>query len=162
MARIEADREDLFCELTTYVPRWEVLLRSTGEVIVVALRLADRWSIYRASGDYFQFTSTGQLRRAFAGDQTLLSTGTTLSTMHKQRSSTQTTLVRRDFTSEECEHFVSSMRTYLAGLSESLQSGEFDILRCEPAGADIVTDALPRLQFALQADPPLSSAVTRF
>lgn len=161
MARRERHRDDLFAEISTFSPRWELWLRSPQELVVAGCRSDGRWSLYRQNGDYLQFLNDGYLRRAYWEDAMLLSTGTGLARLSRRRTESETVLLRSELMPRELGEFLAASRNLLQVLSDALTSGAFEIRRSEPLKADPAATLQPLVQQAFNANPPWAPAVAR-
>lgn len=161
LARHEADRDDLFAEIQTFAPRWEMEIREHGETIVTGCRSDGRWSVYRQNGDYWQFLEDGRLRRAFCGGEMLLSTGSGLARLRRERTDTETALLRSALTEEDRDRFLTTCRTFLQSLAAELRRGTFVVRRADPIESNPASTLIPLIERVLAADSPWAPPVAR-
>lgn len=157
MARIEADREDLFHEAKALSPAWELLIDSQPTPIVLGLRRDGRLSIYLHHDLCFHFNDRGQLLRAYCEDGCLYRTqGTTLARLRRERSPEATVLRRTDLEAAELETFVERYRSAVASLQVLLRHGAYRVLRSKPDHAPSPTTLLDHLTLVQTATPSLA------
>ena len=68
MARDEHDREDLLAEARALVERVSLQIAGLEQPVFIGFRRDDSASFYLGADRVYQFTSEGQLRRAFVGE----------------------------------------------------------------------------------------------
>ena len=156
MARNESDREDLFAELKTASPRWELAVEGWTPPIVAGLRSNDRFSLYFGPDPCYHFDDQHRLRRSFAGGFLYRTQGRTLARLQRERTATQTRLRRHDLSDAELAEFLSNMRDNLRRLLMQLQRGRFGVLRQEPHDQHHLDLLQRRVAGSLEADPPLA------
>lgn len=157
MARIESDREDLMREATGLNPRGEIQLPQMDTPVVAGFRSDDRCSVYFDAERCYHFDAHGRLRRAFVDGHLYRTQGETLARLARERTDTQTTLLRHDLTSDELAEFITTMRQHLQDLVAHLDGGTAHVLRVipvTPAFTDRLTHAL---QKALATDQALAA-----
>ncbi len=132
MSRNEADRDDLLAEVVALTRRVELRTPSHGEPVVIGFRANGWLSIYFGSDPMYQFDESGQLRRAFVGGLLYRTQGTTLAQLRRERSASETTLLRRDLTELELVDFQRIVREAIGVLRQHLVTDQIVILRRIP------------------------------
>lgn len=155
MARHEADREDLFSELATASPRWELQVAGFSAPIVTGLRPGRVWSLYFEADRCYHFDADGGLRRAYLNGALYRSEGTTLARLLKERTNQQTVIRRSDLQPTELDQFIAALHESLRQLLLSLQQNNVTITRDFPAGSE-VSVLIDRCEEVLQRQHPLS------
>lgn len=136
MARIEEDRDDLYAELVTANPRWELELEGSPTPLITGIRPNGVWSVYFHADRCYHFDANGGLRRAYVEGALYRSEGNTLARLIRQRTDEETTLLRHDLSSAELDDFLAIMRGHLTDLLQTLRLGTFRILRPEQDAAN--------------------------
>jgi len=124
MARHEEDREDLFAELKSFSPRWELRLDHEPEPVVVGQRQDGRLAIYFAQDPCFHFDGASRLLRAFVQGSLYRTQGTSLARLQRRRTPGQTQLVRSDLQGPQLEEFLQQAGNRIQRLGETLHSCE--------------------------------------
>jgi hypothetical protein len=137
MARREQDREDLLAEATALVERVSLQLPGDAGPTVVGFRRDGSASFYFGSGCVYQFTSAGELRRAFAGDLLLKATGGKLVSLRRERAAGAVTLVSHELDAAETSAFLAEMHLALAGLGRALRDRSATQLGRVPDDVDV-------------------------
>ena len=132
MSRNEADRDDLLAEVVALTRRVELRTPSHGEPVVIGFRANGWLSIYFGSDPMYQFDESGQLRRAFVGGLLYRTQGTTLAQLRRERSASESTLLRRDLTELELVDFQRIVREAIEALRQHLVTDQIVILRRIP------------------------------
>ncbi|MCA9035070.1 MAG: hypothetical protein KDA91_08070 [Planctomycetaceae bacterium] len=146
MAREESDREDLMREATAFVRRAELQVEGLDQPVTVGFRRTGAFSVFIDQDPVYQFTPDGQLRRAYSGGFLYRSQQGTLARMHRERSNSQTTLIRSDLSESELSSFHDTMKNQLCHIRDCLQAGQVQILRTVPDEFE----AVPETRMALQ------------
>lgn len=159
MARHESDREDLIREAVALKTRIEWDVPGEHEPVVTGVRSDMSLSVFFGQDPVYHFSPKGQLRRAFVDGFLYRTQGDTLARLNRERSDSETTLLRRDLTELELAEFLAAMRTRLAALRTALQSEAATELR------SVVDESLPgdfptAIQAAESVSPPLAPAIT--
>ncbi|HEX6986957.1 MAG TPA: hypothetical protein VF170_16385, partial [Planctomycetaceae bacterium] len=134
MARHEADREDLLAEATALVRRAELALPGSPEPVVAGFRRDGGLSVYFGGDPAYHFDPAGRLKRAYRGGRLYRTQGETLAELTRDRTATETALLRRDLTPEETESFLTEMSVRLALLGAAVERGEARVGRRVPDG----------------------------
>lgn len=158
MARQTADRDDLYAELSSAVPRWELQLTDPqAPRIVAGIRSQERLSLWWGD-DCWHFNAENQLKRAFEGELLYRSQGTTLAQLRREQSASRSWLRRTDLSPAELAQFLSRLRERLFSLRNALATGAFETLRSFPPEAAANEVLLARLDALLtdelQLAPP--------
>jgi len=145
MARHESDREDLFAELQTYVPRWEFRVPPEPGLVTVGLRDDGRMAIYFSQDPCFHFDAEQRLLRAFVGGEIYRTQGNFLARLQRRRSSRETELVRTDLREQDLIVFLESIASRLAHLAGKLSGGNVKIIREIGSSPEWLAELLTRL-----------------
>lgn len=129
MARNESDREDLYEELSRFESRWELLVEGRTVPCVAGIRSDGRFSLYVTPEQVYQFDGSNLLIRAYVNGYLYRTQGTTLARLQRQRSQTESLLLRHDLTPAELQIFLEELASTLDDLSTSLKSDKIHILR---------------------------------
>jgi hypothetical protein len=137
VARREADREDIMREALALRRRIALAAPNAADPIVCGVRANGYWSFYLHPDRVYQVDDELRLRRAFVAGCLYRTQGSTLARMQRERSETQTALLRTDLTPPELASFLESMRGGLADLLGLLQSADIRVLETIPPEADM-------------------------
>lgn len=162
MARHESDRHDLFAELAALSPRLELRL-APGEATVCAGRRESTrgWSLFFGPDHVYHFNAAGGLRRAYVVGFLYRSEGTTLARLQRERTATDTVLLRHDLAAEELAVFADSMRARIGELSTAISNHDVEVLRSEPEDHNQLPELLNGLHVIIGAHPALSPAIRK-
>lgn len=158
MARNESDREDLFAEIRTFVPRWEIRDSNGGSSIIVGLRADGRMAIYFGSDPCYHFDSALQLLRGYVDGCLYRTQGTTLARLYRQRSQAQTELLRTDLAVPELQQFLQALMNRLERLHQQFVTGKYVILRAEGGSAELLETFMSRLAVLVSVGITLAPA----
>ncbi len=162
MARVEADREDLLREAVALVRRMELQTNGGDCEIIAGFRATGWLSIYFGPDLMYQFDERGRLRRAFVDGLLYRTQGVVLAQLERQRTETETVLVRRDLDGEPLVEFQSRVHTRIGGLQDVLRKGEATIVRQIPSDdSSLVNDVLASLGTILNSPEFLAPAIKR-
>ncbi len=159
MSRHEADREDLMLEATAFVRRIELAVPQQSEPIVIGFKRHGAWSIYFGAEPVYQFDASHRLRRAFADGYLWRTQGPTLARLERERTASQTNLVRHDLTPIELLDFLASARQRLSKLVANWETGQVLRLRQVPADEKLEPAVLAALRSVLASGIELAPAV---
>lgn len=159
MARHEEDREDLMREASGLIRRAEWRVSGFDEPVVVGQKRNGVWSIYCGADPVYQFDADGGLRRAFVDGLLYRTQGATLSQLRRQRTETESWLVRDDLTMDEFESFRSHTVAVLKRLLECFERHQVSLLRSIPADGDLEVDFVAVLKLALGRRIALAPAI---
>jgi hypothetical protein len=157
MARFNANREDLIREATALVERVEIRVHGHDEPVVVGFRRDGGASFFLGADPVYQFNATVELRRAFIGGLLYKAERGRLVSLRRERSESETALIRHDLTPDEAEAFLAQTGQQLGDLLAALTSDAYQILRQIPQDAVL----LPRIVACLQNLPapiPIAAA----
>ena len=129
MARHEADREDLIRDAVAFRNRIEWLVPGELEPVVTGLRSDQSLSVFFGQDPVYHFNPDGQLRRAYVAGFLYRTQGDTLARLSRERSESETTLLRSDLKEASLRQFQTAMRTRIAKLRDSLKAGSATALR---------------------------------
>jgi hypothetical protein len=162
MARHESDREDLFDELAALSPRVELQLRDAGEIVCAGRRESTGgWSLFFGPDRVYHFDASGRLRRAYVAGFLYRSDGETLSQLRRERTPTETALLRRDLDPDDLAKFLKGMRGLLREFVSMVRAGEVQVLRSEPAEGDVLGSLQSAVETIVATDPALAPAIRR-
>lgn len=160
MARQEADREDLFAEARALTRKIEARCPQTGLMILVGQRESGWLSVYLGPDLMYQFDAEGRLRRALCQGCLYRTQGHTLARLIRERSSTETTLVRHDLTPAELDAFRQKMLADVSDLGNAFAQERYQILRQEPPDdPHVLPGLLQAIRHSLTAEPWLAAAI---
>jgi len=145
MARYESDRDDLFAELKTYVPRWEFRVPQEAGPVTVGLREDGRMAIYFSQDPCFHFDAEQRLLRAFVGGEIYRTQGNFLARLQRRRSSHLTELVRTDLRDQDLITFLESIASRMAHLARELAGQDVKIVREIGSSPEWLAEFLNRL-----------------
>ncbi|MEZ6068526.1 MAG: hypothetical protein R3B90_23085 [Planctomycetaceae bacterium] len=159
MARIEADREDLFAEARGLKPRWEWQFPGQTSVITAGFRREGGCSIYWDGDPVYHFDRLGRLRRAFRDGCLYRSEGQTLARLRRERAPATTSLLRSELTPDELAEFLGAMRDQLQSWLTHFDNHALQELRATTDSPADVTRFAERLREII-AHPRLAPRVT--
>lgn len=134
MARIEADREDLFEELQSARCKWELRLTDRTEPVLLGVRHDNRLSVYLGPDPCYHFDAENRLLRAYVGGYLYRTQGVTLARLLRQRDESTTTLLRHDLTTAELQAFREQVVQEISQVTRQLVAGEIQLLRSAVSG----------------------------
>ncbi len=161
MARHEEDREDLIREAVALPDRVELFVVGFDQPITIGFRPNSAMSIFVGQDRVYQYDPDGRLRRAFVGGLLYRSHHETLAMLQRERTETQTVLLRTDLRDAELAAFRETMHRLLNLLHQKLTASEYEALRCVPESAEHISRILAALDTVRLADPWLSPAIRR-
>jgi len=129
MARHEADKEDLIRDAVAFRNRIEWNVPGEPEAVVTGLRSDQSLSVVSGQEPEYHFNPDGQLRRAYVDGFLYRTQGDTLAKLHRDRTETETTLVRNDLDDASLGDFLSAMQARIRKLRHSLEEEEATRLR---------------------------------
>lgn len=161
MARHETDREDLWAEAVAMTSRVELSIEGQLFPLLIGYRDNGWCSIYFGQDEMWQFTTDGELRRAFRHGDLFRSQGTTLARLQRQRSAEETTLLRHDLTPDELARFQRETYDRMRQLQEAISSGRVSIRREVHGGPGTLLENISEtLNKILHAGRFLAPAIT--
>jgi hypothetical protein len=126
MPRHEHDKEDLIADAVALIDRAEYSVKVDGaaepEIVTAGFRRDQSLSVYFDQDPFYQFDSSGLLRRSYAGGFLFRSQGTTLARIQRQRTNGQVTLLRTDLTPIQLREFQDNMRLRLQTLKNAIHT----------------------------------------
>lgn len=161
VARNEADREDLMREAVALTRRVEIHLPGETEPVVAGFRDNGCWSVYFGGDPVLHFDAEGRLRRAFVGGQLFRSQGTVLSRLTRQRSESETTLLRYDLSPQELADFWSTAIPRLRHLADAVRDGAACVQERIPSDWAFAADILAVLTLILNRSLRLSRSLKK-
>ncbi len=139
MARDEQDREDLLAEATALVERASLRLPEQAEEIVVGFRRDGSLALYLAADRVYQFTSSGQLRRAFVGGLLFKAQHGKLISLRRERSEEAVRLISRPLDDAELGTFLAEMHAAIDVLRQALVLQTYELLGQVPISARVLS-----------------------
>jgi hypothetical protein len=138
MPREEHDRENLLAEAKALVERVSLAIAGHDEPAVVGFRRDGSASFYFSAQRVYQFTSAGQLRRAFVADLLYKAEGRQLVALHRQRQAQAVELIRHVLDPSATEAFMTEMRSHLHALHHALSKAKFKLVGQVPQEVDLI------------------------
>lgn len=161
MAQHEQDREDLMREAVALPMRTELACADFESLITIGFRANLGMSIFIGQDPVYHFDAEGRLRRAFVDGFLYRSQYATLARLQRDRTLTQTLLLRTDLNSESLDAFRRQMRETLNSLHRNLAPGKFRTVRRIPDAEDLIPQIRATLSRIQNATPWLSTAINR-
>lgn len=141
------------------VPQW--LEATFTEPVIMGYRANGWFSIYFGADPMYQFDDRFRLRRAFVEGLLYRTQGTTLAELNRQRTESETVLLRRDLSQEELTSFCEQMLVPIRDLHQALHERRVEVLRSIPDEVTSLTDEVTRsLQQIVLAGGALAPAIT--
>ncbi|MBI1314387.1 hypothetical protein GC176_24085 [bacterium] len=160
MARNESDREDLIREAQGLPDRAEWQVPGEADPVVTGVKRNGSLCLYLGADPVYQFDQEGRLRRAYVAGFLYRTQGDTLARIYRERTETETTLVRHDLDTGELDAFLTSMTNRLQVLRDELANGRATLLRSverDPLAG--LPDFLTLIDETLDAAPVLAPAI---
>ena len=142
MARNESDREDLIREAAGLPDRAEWMVPSQSEPVVTGIKRNGSLCLYLGADPVYQFDPEGRLRRAFVDGFLYRTQGSTLARIHRERTETESTLVRHDLDAEELDTFLQKMRATLQTLRDELEARRQEGLAHHEDAPSLTSDSM--------------------
>lgn len=162
MARHESDREDLWAEAVALTSRIEYRLPDDERPVLIGYRDNGWCSIYVGQELMLQFTPAGGLRRAFRDGELYRTQGTALSRLKRQRTDTESLLLRSDLSESELAEFRSFVHQTVRRLLAAISSDEAVAQRCVPQdGEALVSRMVETMTQILNAAEFLAPAIVK-
>jgi len=133
MAKEEHDHEDLLADAKTLVERLRIEIPGHEAPVIVGFRQDGGASFYFGAQPAYHFTSTGQLRRAFADDFLFKAERGQLVSMRRDRQAEVVNLLRHTLDGTEQREFIARARRHLDSVRAALDSGTFTVTGQVPA-----------------------------
>lgn len=161
MAQHEEDREDLMREAVALSDRVELSVDGFESLITIGFRSNSAMSIFIGQDPVYQFDPEGRLRRAFVDGLLYRSQHTTLAMLKRERTETQTLLLRTDLADDALLKFRETMRRSLELLEQKLRSAAFRVVRSVPESVSHIARIQTALASVLRAESWLSPTIRR-
>lgn len=162
MARVEADREDLLKEAVALVRRVELQSSPDDDSIIVGFRNTGWLSIYFGPDRMYQFDEAGRLRRAYINGLLYRTQGTALAQLERQRSDTETALIRRDLSESALSAFRAATLAKITWFLDQLSKGSLAVLRQIPSDdVLLIKDIVEFLNAVLNSPQFLAAPIKR-
>ena len=161
MAQHEVDREDLMREAVALPDRVELSVNGFESLITIGFRSNSAMSIFIGQDPVYQFDPEGRLRRAFVDGLLYRSQHTTLAMLKRERTDTQTLLLRTDIADDALQSFRGTMLFSLQILEQKLNSADFTIRRSVPDAISHITRIQSTLASIRLAESWLSPTIRR-
>jgi hypothetical protein len=129
MARHEAEREDLLAEAHALVDRAEYQVPFQEHLLVAGFRANGALSLFFGEDPALHWNSQGELRRAYAGGLLFKAEQGHFVAMRRERTDTETSLVRHVLNDDELAAFKAEIRSKLIELRTQLDQGQVQLLR---------------------------------
>jgi hypothetical protein len=159
MARHESDREDLMQEATGLTRRAEWQVPFFPEPVVAGFKRNGACSVYFGAEPVLQFDTSGGLRRAFFEGCLFRTQGTTLARLRRNRTDSESELLRHDLDESELAAFRVQAASWLYQLLQAIVDGEAIRLRQIPEQGEVVLDLCVLLRQVLSNGLPLAAAI---
>jgi hypothetical protein len=131
MARIEADREDLFAEARALVRRLELRWRDRN--VVIGVRGAGDWSVYLSPDCVAGFNREGCLRRAYMdGSLYRAESGRRLTMLRRVREADRSVLLAAPLEEEATQALLAHWAAELRALSDDWSTARALVQRWSP------------------------------
>lgn len=157
MAKHESDREDLIREAVALSSRVEFRCSGVDQVVTAGFRPNGALSLFFDQDPVYQFDPEGRLRRAFVDGYLFRSQHSGLARLERQRTDSDTILLRYDLSPEELDAFRLRMLSTLEPLFQALETGSVAVLRVVPEGDEsILRRVAEMLQYIKNASSWLS------
>ena len=161
MAQHEDDREDLMREAVALPDRVELSVNGFESLITIGFRSNSAMSIFIGQDPVYQFDPEGRLRRVFVDGLLYRSQHTTLAMLKRERTDTQTLLLRTDIADDALQSFRGTMLFSLQILEQKLNSADFTIRRSVPDAISHITRIQSTLASIRLAESWLSPTIRR-
>ena len=161
MAQHEEDREDLMREAVALPDRVELSVDGFESLITIGFRSNTAMSIFIGQDPVYQFDPEGRLRRAFVDGLLFRSQHTTLAMLKRERTETQTLLLRTDLADDALLKFRETMRRSLELLEQKLGSAAIRVVRSVPESVCHIARIQTALDSVLRAESWLSPTIRR-
>jgi len=140
MARQESDREDLLREATALVERIEIIPAGgeEGDRVVAGFRANGALSIFFGDDSVYQFSESGELRRAYLNGLLYKATQGRLVSLRRERGPDRVELVSHELDSAELEALLAEMRSRITSLQQMILRGGYEIVGQVPPDADVI------------------------
>ncbi len=161
MAQHEEDREDLMREAVALPHRVELSVDGFNSLITIGFRSNSAMSIFIGQDPVYQFDSESRLRRAYVDGLLYRSQHTTLAMLKRERTDSQTLLLRTDLADDALQKFRETMLQSLHRLEQKLNSADFRILRSVPESVSHIARIQSTLAGIRLAESWLSPTIRR-
>jgi len=138
MAHQEQDREDLLAEANALTERISFRIEGQTEETVVGFRRDHSASFYFGPNRVYQFTSAGELRRAYLDPLMFKAERGQLVSLRRMRRERVVEMLRHEYSPDDTEQFLGEMRSHLEGLHQALSKRRFAIVGQVPETVDLV------------------------
>lgn len=139
MALHESDREDLLREATALVERAEFRLSHLPEPVTIGFRRDGALSLFLGPDPVYQFTATGELRRAFVGGLLYKAENGHLVELRRERSESAVHLVRRTLAAPEEDDLLTVAARECDAVVRALARGEMELVGQVPIDGNVAT-----------------------
>ncbi len=161
MASQSQDREDLLRDASAFTTRLQLQV-PTGEgstEVFAGFRAGGAASFYFDQDPVYHFNTAGQLRRAFVDDYLVKAETGRLVRLHRQRSKSESAMIRDAMTTGEQQAFCQTVLQALHSLRQTLTTGEYtlegQVTATETEDALVrLTEYLEQLREIVIADTP--------
>ena len=137
MPRHESEREDILREATALVERAELTIPGFNEPIVVGFRRDGAASFFFGADPVYQFNTASELRRAYVNGLLYKAEHGKLVALRRERTPTETGLVRQELTAAETDSFLEAVHQLLTQVQTALRTNNQQLLHEVPPAADV-------------------------
>ncbi len=161
MASQSQDREDLLRDATAFTTRLQLHVPCGERLteVFAGFRIGGAASFYFDQDPVYHFNNAGKLRRAFVDGYLVKAEEGRLVRLHRQRSDSESAMIRDEMTSGEQHDFCQKVLRELHQLLQIMRAGEYtlegQVVANENEEAEVrLTVYLERLQEITIADTP--------
>ena len=138
MAHNESDREDLLREATALIERAELKTPDHADPIVIGFRRDGSASFYFGADPVYQCNSAGELRRAYIDGLLYKAERGQLVTLTRERSETETALIRHELTNDQTTALLITLGANLAQLRSAIEGGTYELIGEVPPERNVI------------------------
>lgn len=160
MATNESDREDLLAEAVSLIRRIEIKADGESDNLVIGFRTTGWLSIYFGQDLMYQFDEVGRFRRGYVDGLLYRTQGEAVAQLRRERSASETALVRLDLTGERLITFQCQVLEKVRSLRARLVAGQFTLLR-QIGPDDVATEVTAFLGVILSSPQFLAPTIKR-
>ncbi len=128
MPRQESEREDFLREATALVQRIELRVPHELEPVVVGFRRNGCASFFFGGDPVVQFNTAGEVRRLYFAGKLLKAEDRRLIALHRERTATETVLVRQELSSARQQEILAAIESQIAALHQALTANHFELV----------------------------------
>ncbi|MCA9263054.1 MAG: hypothetical protein KDA60_04375 [Planctomycetales bacterium] len=136
--RERREREDIMREATALVERAEFQIAGSSVVYIVGFRRNGALSLFCDEDPVFQFTSAHELRRGYWNGTLIKAEVGRLVRLIRQRSESESLLIRRELSVDESSEFLAKARETLDAIVSAHQQHATTVLQSHPEDLDVI------------------------